>query len=556
MTRTSIATRLLVLAAAAVALPQLLACLGHPLKEVQYDTTQVDQTGFPLAINKDVDILFVIDDSGSMAEEQALLAKNFGAFIGVLEAPDVKANYRIGVTTTDHSNPRCPKAETTPTNGDLVLSSCIDRAANGDFIFNGVEPPLDAGYACTDVCGLTDADLVIRPTSTDKDPSEKPRPWLESIEGKTNIPDGISTLEAFQCFGPQGVAGCGFESHLESMYLALKQSEAETEQNYGFLRDDAILSVVVLTDEMDCSYNEAHKEIFIDNKVFWNDPTDVVPTSAVCFRAGVECVGSGDPTYEACYAENHDVAGNPGASDADAVLHPISRYVDQLQKIEDQKKSTDQSQEVLFALIGGVPPGYEDGGDIVYSSVADPAFLEDFGIAPGCTLGSGQAVPPVRMREFAEAFAVGGARNLFSICQDDYSVALKAIADRIRDQIKPACMPQCVKDINETTEILDPQCSLVEENPATGVRRPINRCVKDGDEWVPSAGEAVCYVTLVDSDGLTPTTDDDLSETCKEQGWNLEFKIFRDGPAPKGSSVTASCLVADIAEVTCPNLGG
>ncbi|HFE45740.1 MAG TPA: VWA domain-containing protein, partial [Nannocystis exedens] len=278
-----------------MALPQLLGCLEHPLKLVEYDKTQVDQTGIQLAVNKDVDILFVIDDSGSMAEEQALLAANFGAFIGVLEAPDVKANYRIGITTTDMGNPRCSSAKTTPSKGGLILSSCLDRVDQGDFVFDGVEPALDASFACTDTCSKTDAELTIRPTTTDFDEDAKPRPWLESIEGVANIPDDVSTLEAFQCFGPQGVAGCGFESHLESMYQALTRADVNGDANYGFLRDKAILSVVFLTDELDCSLNEAHKDIFMGNKVFWNSADDPLPTSAACLRAGVECEGNGDP---------------------------------------------------------------------------------------------------------------------------------------------------------------------------------------------------------------------------------------------------------------------
>ncbi|MCA9700861.1 MAG: VWA domain-containing protein, partial [Myxococcales bacterium] len=71
--------------------------------------------------------------------------------------------------------------------------------------------------------------------------------------------------------------------------------------------------------------------------------------------------------------------------------------------------------------------------------MGDQAFLADYGIDPGCVGANGeQAVPPVRLREFAESFQTGEERNMFSICQDDYSAALTAIADRIRDQIKPA----------------------------------------------------------------------------------------------------------------------
>ena len=63
--------------------------------------------GIQIEVNKDVDILFVVDNSGSMGEEQANLSENFGRFVGVLEADDVKANYRLGITTTDDSNYWC-----------------------------------------------------------------------------------------------------------------------------------------------------------------------------------------------------------------------------------------------------------------------------------------------------------------------------------------------------------------------------------------------------------------------------------------------------------------
>src|SRR5947208_2419983 len=46
------------------------------------------------------DILFVIDDSGSMSEEQANLAANLDAFIDTLVASPVQNNFRIGITNT------------------------------------------------------------------------------------------------------------------------------------------------------------------------------------------------------------------------------------------------------------------------------------------------------------------------------------------------------------------------------------------------------------------------------------------------------------------------
>ncbi len=47
------------------------------------------------------DILFVIDNSQSMAEEQALLGANFAAFVGILDGS--YADWQMGVVTTDTS---------------------------------------------------------------------------------------------------------------------------------------------------------------------------------------------------------------------------------------------------------------------------------------------------------------------------------------------------------------------------------------------------------------------------------------------------------------------
>ncbi len=531
-------------------------CLEHPLKPVKYDKSTEGNQGFAIAVNKDVDILFVIDNSGSMAEEQALLSANFKAFIDVLEHPEVNANYRIGITTTDSGNPRCPT--TTPEGGRLGLSSCVDRAANQEFSFLDE----DFSFACSDFCQKDDSQIKIKPTSTVEEPTAKPRTWLESIEGETNVEGVDSMVEAFQCFGPQGVAGCGLESHLESMYRALAASSDAKSSNYGFLRDSAILSVVMITDETDCSLNPAAKEIFANNKVFWDDPAnDVAPTSATCWNAGVQCTGDGG-TYSECHAENYDIKGEPGAADADAVLLPISKYVEFLQGIEDAKRMKGAPDtEVLVSLIAGVPRTYGEGTPLVYQDSDDPDFQKNFGIGPGCVLPSDDplvddqsAVPPVREREFAEAFEVDGERNLYSICQTDYSGALKAIADALVDQIKPACMPSCVRDLDTSTPFADVDCQLFDAL-ADGTRTEIVPCEEVGGVWTAPAGESVCFAELVDTDGTqTPSKNDDMSEDCTKGGLNLEFKIVRAGSAPGGSSVSATCQLTDNKRRDCPLL--
>jgi hypothetical protein len=367
----------------------------------------------------------------------------------------------------------------------------------------------------------------------------------------------MTTTDAFRCFGPQGINGCGFEQHLESMYKGLKRTENAEESSYGFLRANAILSVVFITDEADCSHNNNHSSIFLPvenggNEVFWSDPDNQSsPTSAVCWNAGVTCTGGGTP-YDECHATNKDIDGNEvseAAAESDAVLHPLARYVDLIQAYETAKQDITPGQEVLIASIDGVPMGYETGDvDIIYQNSLDPQDQLDFGIGPACETANGKAVPSVRIREFAEAFEVGGNKNLYSICADDYGVALEAIAEAIRDQIKPACMPACVADSDPLTpDTLEPNCTLtqVAPNESGGVdETDVPECGADGS--LPD-GENVCYVEL---------TGAELDPYCDGLGYNLQFLLNRRPgfPAPGGTSVSATCQLSQQKAIDCPNL--
>jgi hypothetical protein len=532
------------------------ACLDHPLKPVEYESSADIETTVSLVLNKDVDIMFVIDNSGSMAEEQATLAANFERFIDRLEAPDVDANYRLGITTTDNGNPWCDG--TTPEGGALRLSTC--RSRQQEFVFNGAESIDATQEACLDICEHDSID--VQPTSTANDPTPKPRPWLESIEGKSNLPDAdgdgvtdMSTADAFRCFGPQGINGCGFEQHLESMYKGLKRTEDTNEASYDFLRDSAILSVVFITDEADCSHNNEWSEIFLPtenggNEVFWSDPDgQSSPTSAVCWNAGVECTGGeGGGPYEECHAVDKDVDGNVVSASAaadDAVLHPLARYVDLLQAYEDDKE-----REVLIASIDGVPEGYEMGSvDMRYQDSLDTQDQLDFGIGPACETSNGKAVPSVRVRELAEAFNVPlemnpNSRNLYSACAENYDTALDGIVDAIIAQLKPPCMTACVADSQPLSpDTLEPYCALEEVTP-DGVGTSVRECEAGG---VLPDGADVCFVML---------TGGAMSMECAAEGWNLEFDLVRrDGVAPPaGTNVNATCQLSQQKSIDCPNL--
>lgn len=549
-----------------IAAALLAACSVAPQdpSEVQHHSegwVQLDYTR-PSA----VDVLIVLDNSSSMAREQELLAENLAALVDVLEADDIEADYRIAITTTDAGHPSCPS--TTPERGAFVLTPCTSRL--DDFVADGEGGPSDVrAVACNDICELSEGELAILPTTTDEDPAPAPRPWLEFIGGRTNLPEGVDMRDAMRCFAPQGVAGCDFEAPLESMYQALLRTKDPTDPAYGFLRKDAWLMVAILTDEDDCSLAPGAEDIFSPDgdKLFWSDPNAAAPTSAVCWNAGVTCMG--DPSgYDTCEAVNKDLAGNEGVADIDAVLQPPHRYAELLETFMVDKRALDPTQRPLIGIVAGADPTghlhFADVGD------TDPEFQETFGIGPGCESYSpdpdlrSQATPPARLRAMQESL------YLYSICESDWSPVLEAFA---RTQwwghswswgIHPGCFPDCALDTDASTLTLEPEC-IVEEHLPDGNIRHIEECARDEqgylidletqDYQLPT-GIDVCYATLTDGDMWTPSPNDDMSPECTDQGMNLEFKVSRrpGKPAAGGTRVTATCSLSDSPSIMCPGL--
>ncbi len=205
-----------------------------------------------------VDILFVIDDSGSMSEEQSNLAANFPRFIEALEAyrtpADTQLEYRVGVTSTSRSE--------LSTSGTMTIkqggAACEPEAVCGNPA-NTCECPALSFEACTSDCpgpcyceppGTT----MAMPSSTcDGEqgalvaPAGYSEPWIDG--------PGAHVATAFADAASLGTSGCGLEMPLYAVEHALSPAlqSAPTGPNSGFLRPDALLMVIILTDEDDCS---------------------------------------------------------------------------------------------------------------------------------------------------------------------------------------------------------------------------------------------------------------------------------------------------------------
>jgi hypothetical protein len=195
-----------------------------------------------------LDVLVVVDTSGSMSQRQADLALALPAFISALRPDDVgtlKLDLHVGVVSTDM--------------GAGAFPNC---RAGGD----GGRLQSRAGAGCPTVADSY-ISAVIGPGS--------------SI---TSNVAGNKINEAFGCIAQLGTDGCAFEQPLLAVQRAL-----DGKTNPGFLRADSVLAVVVVTDEDDCSA--------VDTGLF--DPAVTVesflgPLSSFrCFAAGVVCDATG-----------------------------------------------------------------------------------------------------------------------------------------------------------------------------------------------------------------------------------------------------------------------
>ncbi|MGH1341155.1 MAG: hypothetical protein ACRBN8_06365 [Nannocystales bacterium] len=505
-----------------VALLALAACNEHPLKVVELSRTAETVLDVNIAPLRNVDILFVIDNSGSMAAEQANLAANLAPMIEELEAEEVAADYRIAVTTTDVADGACSASG--PEDGNFVSSSC--RARLEDFVtvpnFVPAEDARDS--ACLDLCPESLADLRTLPTSIELGGEEVSRPWIENVLGTKNLPEGVSTEAAFACMGPQGINGCGFEGPLRAMQRALTRTGANSETEYGFLRDDAILLVVFVTDEADCSAQGTMPDELRQG------------LSVGCWDAGVQCTPNEDGSLD-CASANLDVEGNAVPGD-EAVLTPVEDYVALLEDIRTRKREASgiPDLEVMVSVVAGVPTGYPE---IPVRYSAESPFSEDFGVDAGCESAFGEAVPPVRLLELAEAFAPDTGTNVSSVCAQSYRPALKSATEALIASFEPACVDTCLAGgVNN-------DCVFSQRVPGAG-KQPISTCeiAEDGSARIP-AGEDACVHVAIDAE-----RDDD----CIEARAGAEFKpLFRAGvPRVPGSAISATCSISENEPVECP----
>lgn len=321
--------------------------------------------------NGQLDVLLVVDNSNSMSEEQAALAEQLPRMARVFATGDLDGDgeqdfpalhsVRVGIVTTDMGS------------GGYTIMTC-DSPIVGD---DGVLQTLGN----VDIAGCSETYPMFAEFSAD--------------DGADGIDDFVEHVE---CVGRAGTGGCGFEHQLEASLIALTERAAPGQLNAGFLRDDSMVAVIVLSDEEDCSAN--NPEIFNPSR------DDYGPMNVRCNF-------------------------NPDE------MHPVSRYVEGLASLREDPA------DVIFSLIAGVPADLVgDPEDIDFDTILDdermtyrvnPANPNE--LLPSCESVSGTAYPPRRMVEVARDLdgVVG------SICQGDFTPVVGSILDRVASRARGEC---------------------------------------------------------------------------------------------------------------------
>jgi hypothetical protein len=386
-----------------------------------------------------VDLLFVIDNSGSMGEEQASLATSFNAFISVLESLESGLpSLHLGVVSSNVGA------------GGQPISACIGDGDNGR-LQNSPRTPI-----CSPPSGYFISDVV--------DPSG------DRIQNYTG-----SLAESFACIARLGVNGCGFEQHMEAMRRAL---DGRNPENAGFLRTDAHLVVVFLADEDDCSATSG--AVFDPSQNSISDPLGP-RTSFRCAEFGILCDGSPigrapaslDPPGEPLECEPQGET-DPAALAPAYLWHPRV-YANFLKRL----KPDHPTYVTVAAIVGDADPVAirldEDGNP---------------DLAPSCLSGAGEADPGVRFHWLLDQFP--NRSVLRSICDTDLSGALGDVAHQIARATSP-CLEGAVDltDADPAVPGLQLDCDVVEADAAG--ETPLERCPMLDVETPDPAGPRPCW---------------------------------------------------------------
>jgi hypothetical protein len=481
----------------------LAGCPDRPVSAV--NPVQQGATTKEIPVSADIDMLFIIDNSSSTSDKQALFGSNFTLFVQALDGfPTGRPNLHMGVTTSSVNDGNTAAG---------LSMACGTSATNG---------ALQTG---TGVTGPYISDIA--------GPNGSASPRMTNYTG---------TLEAaFSAIADVGDSGCGFEAELEGMKRALDGTT--NPGNTGFIRPNAYLAVVILTDEDDASIKDGSA----GQDVFNNDPE------------------KSDFPLQPEFAYNCDQTIGSGAGSAfytnctprtDSYLQDPAYYSAFLAGVKDPART------VVSVIAAPPPPPFQTAdnppqmANITYGAGANtigtgavmfPTETQDPALLPSCStqLSDGTAIgrPAIRLASFLSAY--GDRGKFYNVCQNYYGAALTDIGNTLFNAISP-----CIEGSLDTSDA-DPN------NPGVQLQCTVNDTLNQGGSDETQTLMPACQMINSANTATQPACNtppcpdpsqtlpcwwsDQNTTSCPAPDSGYEINFYRSSPAATGTTVDVQC---------------
>jgi hypothetical protein len=502
-------------------------CVSRPVDAPPAASGNQTTEIFPQTLDTKVDLLFLVDSSKSMQGEQELLRSQFPVLVEALRTP------KLG-----------------PAGCTLAARNC-----NIPDVRIGVITP-DLGFGggeSTCVPGGDGAKLLNRPrTGACPTPTDAWISYINTPSGATtNISGGSGDpvariAEAFACIASVGFAGCGFEHQLEATRRAL---DPALNLNPGFIRPEALLAVVLITDEDDCSAS---------NPALFDLTNPALSAGGGNFSANFRCFEYGT----SCQGVKPEDERKPGVrqgctpDSASPYLHAVTGP----KSYETFFKGLKPTGRVLLSAITGPPTPVE------VKTKSEPSTASTYpNLQPSCTLDPNpesykDAFPSIRISALLNSFKAQAGDvpgSLTSICTDDFGPALREVGQKIIGALGRQCAKSplltrtgalaCAAgdDLGGGVSCPAPgclaqaDCDVQEVTPTTGGGKTtisVPKCAAAlfSDESNRNCGGSCPCWRFVTKKGCDPAAD----------GTPYALQIVREGEPAPGTQAEVRCRVA------------
>lgn len=505
---------------AAVA-PALWACTSRTLEAPTITPTRTVHLTTNQKINNELDLLFMIDNSSSMQSMQQKLLAQLPVFMQVLQAlPMGLPSLHVAVVSEDMG-----------AHSDSSIQ-CTELGDDGAF----KSAPTGACLGTTLTAGST---------------------FMTDVNGVANFTDPIGTV--FQCIGLLGTSGCGFEHQLASIDRALGADELGPlpSTNANFLRPEAYLGIVMLTNEDDASAPQ-NTTVFSLNGYpqdmtnpdgplanyrqnggprgthLCQDPTSANPTAYIAEPIAIPPDAQGTtaaPTLNLVNCKDNDSSSS--------AFTPVSQFVSDIKAL----KPDPDNQILVAGIIAPTTPveigwylktgqnaagqqvqelfpdemhscGAQGGSEVSPNPITDsgPNFFQS---ATKFTTDGSFGDPGIREAQFIKAFP-----NNFvaSICDPDYASSMANIAQKLGQLLKPPC----ITDTLQKDTLGNPICTVIEHlTDMQGNKKDlaIQDCAENGNTapcWSLVPGGTTCpngsQINVTDPANANPASESSTVE--------------------------------------------